>query len=346
MSAFVDYVKVFCHAGRGGNGCMSFRREKFVPFGGPDGGDGGNGGNIYLEADPGMMTLLDCKMQPHYKSAKGGEGRGKNQHGRNGPDVVLKVPQGTIITALDENGEEVDVVDLAEPAQRMLAARGGKGGRGNSAFATASNRAPRIREEGTLGEERTLILELKLIADVGLVGLPNAGKSTLLANLTRATPKIADYPFTTLHPNLGVIELEFGEKITLADIPGLIEGASKGQGLGHRFLRHIERTRMLVHLVAIEPDKLDFERMWATYEIVRHELQSYTERLTALPEVVALNKTDLVDAEFEPLLEEVCEEFQARGVRTLLLSAIDDEKILHLKQEITRLYEQLQRIEE
>ena len=222
---------------------MSFRREKFVPYGGPDGGNGGNGGSVFLEAVPRLMTLYDCRLKPHFRSEKGRNGRGKNQHGRNGGDVIIQVPLGTVVTSLDEFGEEHEVSDLTEAGERKLVAQGGRGGRGNTSFATSTNRAPRKFEEGHDGESWTLILELKMIADVGLIGLPNAGKSTLLSVLTHATPKVAAYPFTTLHPNLGVMEIEYGEKIILADIPGLIEGASKGQGLGHRFLRHIERTR-------------------------------------------------------------------------------------------------------
>lgn len=343
MSSFVDYAKIFCHAGDGGKGCQSFRREKFVPRGGPDGGNGGSGGSVFLEVMPRVVTLLDCKLRPHQNAKKGRGGGGANKNGRGGEDCVVFVPQGTVATVLDEEGLELDQADLTEPGQRFCVAHGGRGGRGNTAFATSSDKAPHRFEEGRPGEARTVILELKLIADAGLIGLPNAGKSTLLSHLTHATPKIAAYPFTTLHPNLGVMEAEFGEQITLADIPGLIEGAHRGQGLGHRFLRHIERTRILVHLVAVDPEELDFETLWAAYEIVRQELESYGSRLTALPEIVVLNKTDLLDEEEREVLAGIVKRFQENGIKPLTLSALESEKLPPLREAILQ---QLQALKE
>lgn len=243
---FVDYAKIYVEAGDGGDGCVSFRREKYVPRGGPDGGDGGRGGNVILVTDPHMGTLLDLKMKPRYVAKRGQHGMGNQCTGRGGEDVYVKVPLGTVVST--EGGETL--ADLVLPGQEFLAAAGGRGGRGNQHFASANNKAPRRWEEGGEGEKRKLILELKVIADVGLVGLPNAGKSTLLSVLTAATPKVAPYPFTTLHPNLGVLEFADSSRCVVADIPGLIEGASQGAGLGDRFLRHIERTTLLVHLVA------------------------------------------------------------------------------------------------
>jgi GTP-binding protein len=342
MSSFVDYAKLYCRAGDGGRGCVSFRREKFVPRGGPDGGDGGDGGSVWLEVNERVVTLLDCKLRPHQNAKNGGGGQGANKHGRNGEDRIVQVPQGTVVTVLDEDGQEVASADLVEPGERFCAARGGIGGRGNSRFATATNQAPRRFDEGRPGECHTLILELKLIADAGLIGLPNAGKSTLLASLTRATPKIASYPFTTLHPNLGVMADEYGEQITLADIPGLIEGAHRGQGLGHRFLRHIERTPILVHLVAVDspdatpPLQLDADALWADYEIVRRELASYSGRLTELPEIVVLNKIDLLDEAAATQLPEVLAHFKERGVQALTASAKDENTLLPLSEAIIK----------
>ena len=328
MSSFVDYTKITCSAGDGGHGCVSFRREKFVPRGGPNGGDGGDGGSVWLEVDHRIVTLLDCKLRPHQNAKNGGHGRGKDQHGRNGEDRIVRIPQGTVVTVFEqdeeENEKEIEVVDLAERGQRHCVARGGSGGRGNARFATASRQAPHEAQDGRPGQVRRVVLELKLIADAGLIGLPNAGKSTLLAHLTRATPKIASYPFTTLHPNLGVMEGEFGEQITLADIPGLIEGAHRGQGLGDRFLRHIERTRILVHLVALDSENLNFDDLWATYQIVHQELEAYSARLTEKPEIVVLNKIDLLkDADQQSELKRIVKAFRKKGVKPLTLSGLE-----------------------
>ena len=285
---FLDEAKIFVQSGHGGRGAVAFRREKFVEFGGPWGGDGGRGGHVFAEAAANLNTLIDYRYRQHFKAARGGDGQGKDRHGANAEDLVLRVPPGTVILAEDK---ETVVADLTRPGQRAMLAKGGDGGRGNAAFKSPTNRAPRQFEPGWPGEERWLWLRLKLIADVGIVGLPNAGKSTFLAAATRARPKIAPYPFTTLHPNLGVAAVSFGE-IVLADIPGLIEGAHEGKGIGDRFLGHVERCRALLHLVdATETD------VQAAYRTVRRELKAYGAGLAAKPEIVALNKCDLLDAD-------------------------------------------------
>ena len=281
---FFDEAKIYVKAGDGGNGCVSFRREKFVPFGGPDGGDGGKGGDVYLIADPHVNTLIHFKKRAHFKAQSGQHGRGKKQAGKNGQDLYIPVPLGTVVR--DANTGEF-IADLVEPGQKVLVAKGGKGGRGNAAFATPVNQAPRFAERGEPGQERWLYLELKLIADVGIVGVPNAGKSTLLAAVSAARPKIAPYPFTTLEPNLGVVTVGDYDFV-LADIPGLIEGAHKGAGLGHKFLRHIERTRVIIHLLdGLSPNPL------RDFEAINKELALFSERLAAKPQIVAFNKMDI-----------------------------------------------------
>lgn len=332
LNMFVDYVKIFLEAGDGGDGCVSFRREKYVPFGGPDGGDGGRGGHIYLAADPHMATLLDFKYKPHYRTKHGQHGSGSNCSGRDAQDLYLRVPVGTVV--YDEQGNVL--TELLEPGQTFLAARGGRGGRGNQHFATPTNKAPRKYEEGEPGEKRTLILELKIIADVGIVGLPNAGKSTLLAAVTAAHPKIAPYPFTTLHPNLGVMELDATTRCTLADIPGLIEGAHRGAGLGLRFLRHIERTKLLVHLIA-PPEKGGedaFEHYHYAWKLVNEELRAYSEKLVIKPQIVCLSKIDLLSPE---IVSTIVEEFRQReGLEVLPISAQTGEGLEALRQRIGR----------
>jgi GTP-binding protein len=285
---FIDQAVIFVKAGNGGNGAISFRREKFVPKGGPDGGNGGNGGNVVIRADKQLGTLLDFRYKRHYKAENGEHGRGKDQTGKSGLDTVLKVPCGTMVL---EGGHNRVLADLVRHGDEVVVAAGGKGGRGNAEFATSTNQAPRIAEPGTPGGERELMLELKLIADVGLVGFPNAGKSTLISVISAAKPKIADYPFTTLTPNLGIVRYAEGKSFTVADMPGLIKGAHQGKGLGIQFLRHIERTRVLVFLVEAvsENPKRD-------YEILLHELASYSSTLAKKPKVVALTKTDLFEA--------------------------------------------------
>jgi GTPase len=285
---FLDEAKVYIQSGAGGNGCVSFRREKFIEFGGPNGGDGGRGGDVIVECVDGLNTLIDYRYQQHFKAKRGGNGMGKDRHGPNGADIVLKVPAGTQI--FDEDAETL-LADLTEVGQRVVLARGGNGGFGNAHFKTSTNRAPRHANPGQPAEERTVWLRLKLIADAGLVGLSNAGKSTFLAATSAAKPKIADYPFTTLHPQLGVVAVD-GREFVLADLPGLIEGAHEGAGIGDRFLGHIERCRVLLHLVDATG-----EHAGESYKIIRHELEAYGHDLTEKPEIVALSKSDAVDAD-------------------------------------------------
>src|SRR5690349_13203978 len=284
---FLDQAKIYIRSGNGGAGAVSFRREKYIEYGGPDGGDGGRGGDVWIEAVDGLNTLIDYRYQQHFKAGTGEHGMGRNRHGANGPDVVLKVPVGTQV--LSEDKEEL-IADMDAAGKRLRLLKGGNGGFGNTHFKGPVNQAPRFAMPGQEGEESWIWLRLKLIADVGLVGLPNAGKSTFLAATSAAKPKIADYPFTTLAPNLGVVDLSSGERFVLADIPGLIEGASEGAGLGVRFLGHVERTAVLVHLV--DGTQEDVAGAWKT---VRHELESYGVELAGKPEIVALSKIDALE---------------------------------------------------
>jgi GTPase len=311
---FVDTARIVVQAGDGGRGCVSFRREKYVPRGGPNGGDGGDGGSILIEASRSYQTLIDQKYQPLYRARRGEHGRGKDQHGASGPDRTIKVPLGTVIRDA-ETGEIL--ADLVTEGQRALVVRGGQGGRGNARFATSTRQAPRFAQPGTPGEVRTLLLELKLIADVGLVGLPNAGKSSLLAAFSAARPKIAPYPFTTLTPNLGVVDVPPYGGFVVADIPGLIEGAATGAGLGIRFLRHIERTRLLVQVVDVSDDAEDPAAAFATVE---RELAAYDPRLLPLPRLAAANKIDLPHQRGLRDLEALCAEKQIRLLRISALS--------------------------
>jgi GTP-binding protein len=285
---FLDQARVFIRSGNGGAGALSFRREKFIEFGGPDGGDGGRGGDVVIEVADGLNTLIDFRYQQHFKGKTGGHGMGKNRAGARGADAVLRVPAGTQV--FEEDGATL-IADLTEAGERVVIARGGNGGFGNAHFKSSTNRAPRRANPGQEGEERTIWLRLKLIADAGLIGLPNAGKSTFLATVSAAKPKIADYPFTTLDPGLGVVAID-GREFVLADIPGLIEGAHEGAGLGDRFLGHIERCRVLLHLIDATS-----EHAGKAYKTVRHELEAYGAGLTEKPEIVALSKIDAVDAE-------------------------------------------------
>jgi GTP-binding protein len=283
---FLDQAKIYIRSGDGGAGAVSFRREKFIEFGGPDGGDGGRGGDVWAECVDGLNTLIDYRYQQHFKAQKGEHGKGQNRAGAKGKDAVLKVPAGTEILA--EDGE-TPIADMTHVGQRVLLAKGGNGGFGNAHFTTSTNRAPRRANPGQEGQEQWIWLRLKLIADAGLVGLPNAGKSTFLATVTAAKPKIADYPFTTLHPGLGVVRVDGGE-LVLADIPGLIEGAHEGAGLGDRFLGHVERCRVLLHLV-----EGTSEHAGRAYKTVRRELEAYGHGLAEKPEIVALSKADALD---------------------------------------------------
>jgi GTP-binding protein len=289
---FVDEIDIFVKGGDGGAGCVSFRREKFVPRGGPDGGDGGDGGSIWLEADPRVATLLDYHYKRHYSAERGTHGQGANRHGKSGADTVLRVPVGTMVSDRDQ-GEPLG--DLAEAGARLCVAQGARGGRGNARFVSSTNRAPRRADQGRYGEGRWIHLELKLLADVGVIGFPNAGKSTLVSRVSAARPKIGDYPFTTLEPTLGIVRVDDERTFVIADLPGLIEGAAEGRGLGHRFLRHTERTRVLLHLVDLDPatgrDPVE------DVEVVTRELRAYSPELAARPQVVAANKAELPDTE-------------------------------------------------
>jgi GTP-binding protein len=325
---FFDEAKIYVKSGDGGDGCVAFRREKFVPFGGPSGGNGGAGGDVYLVVDRNLNTLVHFKKRIHFKAGPGGRGSGKNQQGGRGEDRSVPVPPGTV--AYDADTGEL-LADLLEDGQQLLVASGGRGGRGNAAFASSTNQAPRIAEHGEPGQERWLRLELKLIADVGIIGVPNAGKSTLLSVVSAARPKIAAYPFTTLQPNLGVVTVDDYQSFVLADVPGLIEGASEGAGLGHQFLRHVERTRLLIHLLdgaALDP--------LADYQTINDELAQFSEQLAAKPQIVVLNKLDLPDAQaWWPLVQEAMQE---RDLEAHAISAVSGQGVQQL---MRRAYELL-----
>lgn len=308
---FLDEAKVYIRSGDGGAGAVSFRREKFIEFGGPDGGDGGRGGDVWVEAVNGLNTLIDFRFQQHFKGQTGTHGMGRNRTGANGGDVTLKVPVGTQIF---EEDNETLIIDLTKEGQRFRLAKGGNGGFGNTHFKSSTNQAPNWANPGLEGEEKTIWLRLKLIADAGLVGMPNAGKSTFLASVTRARPKIANYPFTTLHPNLGVATID-GREFVLADIPGLIEGAHEGVGIGDRFLGHVERTRVLLHLVsAVE------EKVGKSYKTVKHELEAYGGGLIDKPVIVALSQIDVLDD--KELKKKAKELEKACGQTPFLISAV------------------------
>lgn len=286
---FVDKVRVTFRGGRGGDGCVSFRREKYIPKGGPDGGDGGKGGDVYLAANPRLRTLFDLSLYPHQYAPSGEHGKGSKKTGKSGEDLIVPVPCGAMVF---KDGKFI--CDLAMPSHKFLVARGGRGGLGNTTFKNSINQAPRFCEKGEEPEEQVLDIELKLIADVGLVGMPNAGKSTLLSRITRANPKIAAYPFTTLHPNLGLASIG-GERFVVADLPGLIEGAHSGRGLGHEFLKHVERTRILVHVLDVQG--YEGRSAYESFRIINEELKVFSPNLAAKPQIVAVNKMDITDAE-------------------------------------------------
>ncbi|SHE34978.1 GTP-binding protein [Caldanaerobius fijiensis DSM 17918] len=310
---FVDVAEIFVKGGNGGNGVISFRREKYVPMGGPDGGDGGKGGDVILEVDPGLRTLMDFRYKRKYVAQNGEHGKGKNMTGKNGEDLIVKVPPGTIIKDA-ETGEVL--ADLVAEGQRAIVAKGGRGGRGNARFASATMKAPRFAESGQPGEEHRLILELKLLADVGLLGFPNVGKSTILSVVTAARPKIADYPFTTLTPNLGVVD-RGEDSFVIADIPGLIEGAHEGVGLGHEFLRHIERTKVLVHVLDVSG--LSGRDPVEDFDKVNEELALYSQKLMEKKQIIAANKLDVTGA--DKVYERVKRELGLRGYEVYGISA-------------------------
>jgi GTP-binding protein len=329
---FVDYVKIYVKAGRGGRGCVSFRREKYVPRGGPDGGDGGRGGHVIVRATSQLNTLLDQKYHYEYRAEKGEHGKGKKMHGRDGEDLIIPVPVGTVVKDA-ETGEVL--ADLDKEGMEVLVARGGRGGLGNAHFATPVRQAPRYAQSGEDGEERHLILELKLLADVGLIGLPNAGKSTLISVVSSARPKIADYPFTTLVPNLGVVKMEGLSSFVIADIPGLIEGAHRGAGLGFQFLRHVERTNLLLHLIDVSVnatgDPVD------NYEKINLELSRYSEDLLKKPQIVVATKIDIADRLRLDRLRSYCENYK---VDFFPISAVTGLGVKELMIYVARRYEE------
>lgn len=328
MAFFVDRAEIYVRGGNGGHGCVAFRREKFAPKGGPDGGDGGDGGSVIVEAVAGIDTLLDFAGRHHWIAENGRPGEGQVKHGRNGGDLIIKLPPGTVVY---DGDTAVLLKDLSDPGQRAVVAPGGKGGRGNKALATATHQTPREAEPGTEGQDRGLRLDLKLIADVGIVGLPNAGKSTLLSRLSKARPKIAEYPFTTLAPQLGIVEAPGYRRFVMADIPGLIEGAHKGAGLGHDFLRHIERTRVVLHLVDVHPYEGGLCAAEA-YRTIRTELREYSPALAEKPELIVANKIDLTGSD-----ESARDLAQALGREVLMVSAATGQGLETLQQRLWEL---------
>ena len=330
---FYDYAKVHVKAGDGGNGIVAWRREKYVPMGGPAGGDGGNGGSIILEADNNLRTLIDFRYNTHYKADRGQHGQGSNMHGSTAEDKVLKVPVGTVVR--DADTQQI-LADLTTHGQRLVVAKGGRGGRGNTHFVSSTHRAPTLAENGDAGEERWITLELKLLADVGLVGFPNVGKSTIISHVSAAKPKIADYHFTTITPNLGMVKVDEGRSFVMADIPGLIEGAAEGAGLGHRFLRHTERTKVLVHVLDISGsegrDPLE------DFAIVNRELENYNPALMKRPMVIAANKTDIMgEVDYLQKLQEELPEYEVFPV-----SAATGEGLKSLVYRLAELVEQVE----
>jgi GTP-binding protein len=314
---FIDEAKILVRSGKGGNGCVSFRREKYIPKGGPDGGDGGKGGDVYLRASSKLLTLYDFRHKRVHEAQNGQPGMGKQRYGRSGDDLIIDVPVGTLVYEILEEGREKLLVDLVQDGQMFLVAKGGRGGKGNVHFKSSTMRTPRFAQPGEEGEEKTIRLELKIIADVGLVGLPNAGKSTFISRISAARPKIASYPFTTLTPNLGVVEDDFGRRMVVADIPGLIEGAHKGHGLGDRFLKHVERTRFLVHILSVEDVSLD--NIFSGFELINNELGKSSPVLAQKEQILVLNKIDLLKDED---LSKIQESLSSYKQKVFLISAL------------------------
>jgi GTP-binding protein len=329
---FIDEVHLSVKAGDGGRGCVSFLREKYKPRGGPNGGDGGNGGSVIFRADPQLNTLIDLAHQKHLRAERGEHGRGKDQHGKNGQDLIVRVPPGTLVY---DEGAKLLLADLHAPNEEVVVAKGGRGGKGNAHFVTSTTRAPRFAQPGLPGEERSLRLELRLLADVGLVGFPNTGKSTLISAVSAARPRIADFPFTTLTPHLGVVRYREERSFVMADVPGLIEGAHEGHGLGTRFLRHISRTSVLVHLLDISNTERD---PWHDYQVINHELSCFDPLLLTRPQIVVVTKLDL--PETQKRLPEARALFADHGIDLLAISAVTGEGVkelvLHIAQMVER----------
>ena len=331
---FIDKARIFIKAGKGGNGSISFRREKYVAAGGPDGGDGGKGGNVVFRPEPGMTTLMDFRYKRKYAAQSGGDGAGKRQKGKTGEDIIIKVPQGTVVRDAESNRI---LADLSVIGKDVILARGGNGGWGNSHFATAVRQTPNFAKNGQAGDEREVTLELKLLADVGLVGFPNVGKSTLLSMTTKADPKIANYHLTTLEPNLGVVDLGSSRSFVMADIPGIIEGASEGVGLGHEFLRHIERTRILIHVVDVSG--IEGRNPIEDFDIINDELSKYDMALEERPQIIAANKTDIIQN--PEAYEEFLQEMKKRGYEVFPISAATGGGINEL---MNKTYEELSKL--
>lgn len=331
---FTDKAKIFIKAGKGGNGAISFHREKYVAAGGPDGGDGGKGGNVIFKVELGMTTLMDFRYKRKYVAENGADGAGKRQKGKKGADIIIKVPQGTVVRDAESNRI---MADLSNPDKEFVLAKGGNGGWGNAHFATAVRQTPNFAKNGQSGDEREILLELKLLADVGLVGFPNVGKSTLLSMTTKANPKIANYHFTTLEPNLGVVDLGDGRSFVLADIPGIIEGASEGVGLGHEFLRHIERTRILIHVVDVSG--VEGRNPIEDFDIINAELANYDMSLEKRPQLVAANKTDIIQD--DKMYSDFLEEMKRRGIEVFEISAATNKGVGEL---MNKTYEALTKL--
>ena len=334
IRVFTDKARIFIKAGNGGNGAISWRREKYVPAGGPDGGDGGNGGSVIFHVDTGMTTLMDFRYKRKYAAGTGMDGAGQRKKGRSGDDIIISVPQGTLVRDAESN---LILADMSDPDKDVVIAKGGNGGWGNAHFATAVRQAPNFAKNGHPGEEREVILELKLLADVGLVGFPNVGKSTLLSMTTKAQPKIANYHFTTLEPNLGVVDLGDHRSFVMADIPGIIEGASEGVGLGHEFLRHIERTRLLLHVVDVSG--IEGRNPIEDFDIINSELSAYDMALEERPQIVVANKTDIIQD--EEMYNEFLSEMDKRGYEVISISAATGKGVKEL---MMRAYEEIQKL--